>query len=339
MGVDWRAALDNSNMWLNNYAQSWANTLTPAEKQAAAAQGIDLSAINRAGSLGYDPLKWHGQLGMDAAIANETRYANMLALAQLGQAQAAGQLNETGALLQQRRQTASDQLNQTGEQYAGVLRGVGKGYDAARNEIESAGRTGRQDLMDRERQALGATESSLASRGLGGTTVLDNARRGVRSDTNRSLGALNESLAGLRGGLAERRTGAEAQAGTNLANFMQQRTGFESGLTGDLAQFMGNRAQFENSLLNNRIGIMERRVDQPWSTEQAANMAQVGAATKKPNMFGQILGGVAGSALGGLVGGLGTGLGMGWGSSLFGGAGGGMMGGLRPTPGAGSIYV
>ena len=57
MGVDWRAALDNSNMWLNNYAQSWANTLTPAEKQAAAAQGIDLSAINRAGSLGYDPLK------------------------------------------------------------------------------------------------------------------------------------------------------------------------------------------------------------------------------------------------------------------------------------------
>jgi hypothetical protein len=104
------------------------------------------------------------------------------------------------------------------------------GYDTARKEASRLGRTAKQTALDRGTQLEASASQNLANRGLGSTTAGANLSRGISSDTSRTLGGIDEGLAGIFGDLALGRSGVEAQGTQNLAGIAGQRTGMESSL-------------------------------------------------------------------------------------------------------------
>jgi len=87
------------------------------------------------------------------------------------------------------------------------------GYDAAKREAERLGRSSKQGALDRGNQ-LGATLSQqLTNSGLGSTTRGANLQRGISADTSRTIGGINEGMAGMLGNLDLGRSQAQA-AGT-----------------------------------------------------------------------------------------------------------------------------
>lgn len=103
-----------------------------------------------------------------------------------------------------------------------LLKGYGileSGYNQAGKEIGRVGESARSDLLAREKQQTAAAQQSAISRGLYGTTAYDSAARGIASDTNRSLGSLNEGLAGLRAGLAKEKGMALYGAKSQIASW------------------------------------------------------------------------------------------------------------------------
>lgn len=104
------------------------------------------------------------------------------------------------------------------------------GFDAAKREASRLGRGAKQGALDRETQQYGRAAQNLANRGLGSTTISSNLNRGIASDTNRELSAIDEGLAGLFGDLARGRAGVEAQGTANLADLAGQRTDLQSQL-------------------------------------------------------------------------------------------------------------
>lgn len=176
------------------------------------------------------------QLQGDAGdLADSARYENILGIYRNAQ------------------QNAAQQLDQTGQQFSNVIGDVDRGYAAAGSELASAGDTARRDILTREAQNLGAANRSARTRGIGNTTILDNLRRGVQSDTNRELTGLYGNLAGQRSALAERRGTAVAGARGNLANFMQNRTNTESGLALAQAEPVQRRSDLYSALQMARL--------------------------------------------------------------------------------------
>lgn len=104
------------------------------------------------------------------------------------------------------------------------------GFDAAKREASRLGRTSKQSVMDRETQQLGRAAQTLADRNMGSLTIGQNLNRGIASDTNRELSAIDEGLAGMFGDLAMGRAGAEAAGTQALANLAGQRTDLQSQL-------------------------------------------------------------------------------------------------------------
>lgn len=229
--------------------------------------------------------------------ANEERYQQVLGL--LGQAQdlTAGQFNQTGEVLRGLREGATNQLNETGQVVARGRDIVRSGFDRARNEVNTLGMSAARDIRDRGTRAAAETTSSLQSRGIGNTSVLDSARRAVHGDTERNLGDLNERMAGLRAGIQERGTLAEAGANRDLASFMLNRTGIETGLGSELARFMERRTQAETGLLERRGGAIERRSDLSNNLAIADLLARAQGSSRS---------GGGGGGLGGILGAVGS---------------------------------
>lgn len=78
---------------------------------------------------------------------------------------------------------------------------IQKGYSQAKKHLRGAGMAAKQEARASGMQTQAAMQQSMADRGLYNTTVLDNATRGISSDTSRavqdiqlSLGQLNSKL-------------------------------------------------------------------------------------------------------------------------------------------------
>lgn len=245
-------------MFDNNSGRNWATTGVndPQVQQANWGQqfaplggGMSGSELARLQGAGYDtssisnimnwarnantdprtgkanPIQDPSQLGFLNNMANESRYREMLGLNQLQ-----GLNAEQG-------------MGQAYGAFGGGLQGLMQGYDTARQEIQGVGQSAVGGLMAREQQQLGESRTSLQSRGLGNTTVVDNARRGIQSGTNTGLADISERIAGLRGGLAERRGASMMSAGQGLSDLLMRGT------------------DYQNSILGERAGMLERRQD------------------------------------------------------------------------------
>jgi hypothetical protein len=284
MGVDWGAAKDNENWYLNTFGKSLTSQLSPTEEQYLRSMGVTMPGVDSARQFTsqYDPIKWHGELGRSQIVANEARYDQTLGLNRLMEALAANQLNETGQVIQN-----------TNRQVAG-------GYADASRQIDKVGGEARRGIMDQQRRGLANAQQTARSRGLGSSTVAMGLQRGVQADTSRALGGLGESLAGMRSGLATNAAESAGRRGDVLSDFMNRRTGIETGLLGQ------------------RQGIMASRTDNYNPVDQAAYMQSVGSqakASKGGSLFGNLAGVAGGALVGGLAGGLP--------GAIMGGAGGG----------------
>lgn len=226
------------------------------------------------------------------ANADDIRYDTVLGMHRDARNLAQGQFNETGQLMQALRGNLSGQLNQAGQEFANAHGDIDRGYTQAQAEIQGQGQTARRDILDRERRSLGATANQMRGAGLGNTTIVQNAGRAIRGDTNRDLGALYEGMAGLRAGVAERGGQARAGARTNLANFSANRASQEYGAGQDLTNFMRDRTGQETGLLLRGTEPIQRRSD----LYHALQMARIAAAGN---------GGGGGGSAAGILGGLG----------------------------------
>lgn len=282
MGVDWNAARDNENWYLNTFGQSLTSQLAPGEEEYLRFMGVQMPGVDatRAFTSQYDPIRWHGELGRSQIAANEARYGQMLGLQRLTEDLAQRQLNETGFRIQD------------------TNRAVAGGYADAARQIDRVGGESRRGIMDRERAALADVEQRARARGLGSSTIALSARRGVRADTNRAMGSLSEQLAAARSGLAERTAESAGRRGDELTDFMRARTGIETGLLG------------------NRLGIMGSRTDAYNPVDQAAYMQSVGSQARQSS-GGSLLGNLAGMAGGSLLGAFTGALGQQAGSGFF----------------------
>lgn len=202
-----------------------------------------------------------------ANAANEARYQQILALNTQAQGLAQSQLNETGQL------------------YANRAQDVQQGYGQALNELNAGSAGAQQSIYNNQQRGLGSITSNLTNRGLGNTTAIGNAQRGIYSDTSQQLGTLADQMAQARAGVQERGTNAYAGARGDLGNFMQNRTGFETGLLGQRANAIQNKTDYFNAL----------------PLYQALAAGRTGGGSSNSSGGGGILGGII-KGIGGLFG-------------------------------------
>lgn len=196
------------------------------------------------------------------------RYASRLSNEWAGMEQQR-QIGDVYSNIAAQQNLAQSQLNQAGQYLQNNNQAVMGDYARARGEINSVGQQAQSDIGRRGAQQQAGVMQGLQARGLGNTSILQNAQRGVASDTARNYQGLNESLAGLRGGLAERQGGMRNQLGQQMGDFMRYRTGLETGLLGQHGDFTRSRVEARD---RNLLAQM-----------QAASLAQAGSGTAGQN--------------------------------------------------------
>lgn len=167
---------------------------------------------------------------------------------------------------------AHNQFNQQGDYLHSTI-----------GEVNQLGNAGRQRILDREQRQLAGVGSSLRSRGLGNTTVLDNARRGVGADTNRALTENDEMVGSMRVGARNR-----------LSDFMAGRTQAETGLQLAQAEPRQRRSDIYHALQMARIAAAAQG--------RGGNSALGAILPIAGGILGGIFGGPGGAAIGGTVG-------------------------------------
>lgn len=103
----------------------------------------------------------------------------------------------------------SDMLNQflqgqnslAQQRYQQLQQQIADTQARVRGTYEKMGQEGRARIGEAEQRGLASTQQDLISRGLGNTTVVESARRGVMSDAERQRQALDSLLAEQMGGL------------------------------------------------------------------------------------------------------------------------------------------
>jgi hypothetical protein len=98
---------------------------------------------------------------------------------------------------------------------------ITQGYGNAIAKVAGAGQSAKSDVLANQTGQLAGAQQSLVSRGLGNTTTLDAAGRGIHYDTNRSLAAIDEAIGQMRAGLEVGRGQALAGAEQNIGNLWQ----------------------------------------------------------------------------------------------------------------------
>ncbi len=151
-----------------------------------------------------------------------------------------GRLNRATAIGEESKYLTDRAVGQIGTLVSGVPGQVKAGFAQARSEIGRVGTAGRQNILDRESQALASNEQSASQRGLGNTSVLDAGARGVRLDTNRTLMEFDERIALLRSGVIERGTTALAQASLGTAGALSQNAALQMRPRQDLMRLLGS---------------------------------------------------------------------------------------------------
>jgi hypothetical protein len=138
-------------------------------------------------------------------------------------------------------------LNQGQNWLQQALEAIQGGYGDASKSIAAGGRASKRQALDRETQLMGGVNQGMTNRGLGNTSLLGNAQRGVAGDTTRRLQEIDQSVNQAMAGLQERGGMAQAGAMGSLSNFMAQRGGIESGLNQRAIDYMLARRQKKDS--------------------------------------------------------------------------------------------
>jgi hypothetical protein len=115
------------------------------------------------------------------------------------------------------------------------------GFNKSQGMVSGIADSARRTTMERETQTLGKIQGSMGQRGIRNSSMMDQARRAVRFDTERSLMDIDTQLAGLRSDIEQRRTGAVAGVIGEQANFERQRTQDLADVERSFMGFEGNR--------------------------------------------------------------------------------------------------
>lgn len=97
-----------------------------------------------------------------------------------------------------------------------------KSFADALAQSQRGAEQARAGILKMGKGSMGGAMSSMASRGLSGTTVQDNLARSVRSDTASQLGSLETALADRYGSIAAARGQAKAATLGQLAQMYPQ---------------------------------------------------------------------------------------------------------------------
>jgi hypothetical protein len=155
------------------------------------------------------------------------------------------QMKQMNKLFAQAKKDQDWMYGQARQQQAMVLPTLQKGFASANKFADMYGRSARQGAYDQSKQMSGAMQQSMTQRGLYNTTAFDNASRGISSDLSRTLMGIDESVAGMKGQLAQAQASAEAGAYGAMSGFYQNYAGANTALLGAQAGATAN-IQFQD---------------------------------------------------------------------------------------------
>lgn len=139
--------------------------------------------------------------------------------------------------------------------YQSAVGDIGKGFDAALRAASLQGRGARRGAIEQGQRNAASTSQSMVSRGLYGTTAMDNAQRGVSSDTSRRLQEIDEGLAALVGQLEVGKGQALAGAKMGQASFGAQSSAMQMDTTQNLINLMRDRpTEFNKAMFRGQVG-------------------------------------------------------------------------------------
>lgn len=107
---------------------------------------------------------------------------------------------------------------------SGLQGQIGGTYGQAQSALEGVGTAARQRVADTQTQQSASSDQSLISRGLGNTTVVNAARRGIQSDAERANQSIDEQVGAMKSGLLTQRAGAEMDLGRLNADAILSRS-------------------------------------------------------------------------------------------------------------------
>lgn len=158
-------------------------------------------------------------------------FTDSLGITQHGQNSAhKSQQSSLAALFAQLQGNQNALYGQAAHQQKKALGAIQTGFQGAIDNSSRIGASSKQGVLDREQQSMGSLSQSMTDRGLFNSTAYDNARRGISSDTNRSLSSIDAALAQLQGGLLAQKGQAEAGQYDWLARLLQGQAGANSQL-------------------------------------------------------------------------------------------------------------
>ena len=142
------------------------------------------------------------------------------------------QMKHMNKLFAQAKKDQDWMYGQARQQQAMVLPTLQKGFASANKFADMYGRSAKQGAYDQSKQLSGQMQQSMTQRGLYNTTAFDNASRGISSDLSRTLMGIDESVAGMKGQLAQAQAATEAGAYGAMSGFYQNYAGANTALLG-----------------------------------------------------------------------------------------------------------
>lgn len=262
------ADIDTANWWLGN--NSFRRGMTEAERKRLQDAGYSdpttdflesWRTSNKDAQGRPHPIQWGGELSRVPMAQNEARYSELLGLSQLRKMQGNEWMDSAGRARAGAFASGRDALGDARRAYETSLGNLDRDYAAAGSELSGMFAGQRQGIQDRQSQNLGSVRASMMGRGLGNTTALDNANRGVYADTERAMTNLGAAEAGTRANFNTNRAGARFAAGTGYSNFLGGMADRMYGMGSDTSSFLERRAMYDDQWLKDRQDIINGRMD------------------------------------------------------------------------------
>ena len=133
------------------------------------------------------------------------------------------------------------------------LAGIQQGFGGAMNALNDLGDQQYNRINQQGQQAGAQVQQNLQRRGLGGTSVADNAQLGVGRQVADQQADLTSRLASLRAGLLTQQAGMEASVLGQMSGVNFNRAGFESNQLGRRLDWIGGRQDVASGSLGGGI--------------------------------------------------------------------------------------
>lgn len=133
------------------------------------------------------------------------------------------------------------------------LAGIQQGFGAAGTALNDLGDQQYNRINQQGQQASAQVTQNLQRRGLGSTSVADNAQLGVGRQVADQQADLTSRLAGMRANLLTQQAGMEANVLGQMSGFNFNRAGFESNNLGRRLDWIGGRQDIASGGLSGGI--------------------------------------------------------------------------------------